>query len=72
MGHIAGRGGRFLTVLPRARTEDGWFRGHLQEQPPAWREVRREPNPRRQGGPDVASDGVESPRRTTEGYRALW
>jgi len=72
MSHIAGRGGRFLTVLPRTRAEDGWFRGHLQEQPLAWREVRREPNPRRQGGPDVVYDGVESPRRTAEGYRVLW
>ncbi|HKB36072.1 MAG TPA: IS1634 family transposase, partial [Gemmataceae bacterium] len=72
MSHIAGRGGRFLTVLPRTRAEDGWFRSHLQEQPPTWREVRREPNPRRQGGPDVVYDGVESPRRTTEGYRVLW
>jgi hypothetical protein len=72
MSHIAGRGGRFLTVLPRTRAEDGWFRGYLQEQPPVWREVRREPNPRQQGGPDIVYDGVESPRRTAEGYRVLW
>jgi transposase len=72
MGHIAGRGGRFLTVLPRTRAEDGWFRGYLQEQVPAWREVRRESNPRRQGGPDIVYDGVESPQLTAEGYRVLW
>jgi hypothetical protein len=72
LGHIAGRGGRFLTVLPRTRAEDGWFRGYLQEQTPAWREVRREPNPRRQAGPDIVYDGVEAPQRTSEGYRVLW
>jgi hypothetical protein len=72
MGHIAGRGGRFLTVLPRTRAEDGWFRSYLQDQAPAWHEVRREPNPRRQAGPDIVYDGVEAPQRTSESYRVLW
>jgi Domain of unknown function (DUF4277) len=72
MSHIAGRRGRFLTVLPRTRAEDDWFRGYLQQQAPAWREVRREPNPRRQTGPDIVYDGVEAPQRTSEGYRVLW
>jgi hypothetical protein len=72
MGHIAGRRGRFLTVLPRSRAEDGWFRAYLQEHELAWREVRREPNPRRQDGPDVVYDGVESPQRSQEGYRVFW
>jgi hypothetical protein len=71
MGHIAGRRGRFLTVLPRTRAEDGWFRSYLQDQALAWREVRREPNPRRQAGPDIVYDGVEAPQRTSEGYRIL-
>src|SRR5262245_59707279 len=72
MGHIAGRQGRFLKVLPRTRAEDGWFWDYLQDHAPAWREVRREPNPRRQEGPDVVYDGVESPQRSAEGYRVLW
>jgi hypothetical protein len=72
LGHIAGRHGRFLTVLPRTRAEDAWFRGYLQEHAPAWREVRREPNPRRRDGPDIVYDGVESPQRSAEGYRVLW
>jgi hypothetical protein len=72
LGHIAGRQGRFLTVLPRTRAEDAWFRGYLQGHVPAWREVRREPNPRRRDGPDVVYDGVESPQRSAEGYRVLW
>jgi transposase len=72
LNHIAARQGRFLTVLPRTRAEDGWFRGYLQRHTPAWQEVRREPNPRRQGGPDLVYDGVESPQRSAEGYRILW
>jgi transposase len=72
LGHIAGRQGRFLTVLPRTRAEDGWFRGYLQEHALAWREVHREPNPRRRDGPDIVYDGVESPQRSAEGYRVLW
>jgi transposase len=72
MSYIADRRGRFLTVLPRSRAEDGWFRGYLHGHDVDWQEVRREPNPRRQGGPDVVYDGVESPQRSSEGYRILW
>ncbi len=72
MSYIADRQGRFLTVMPRTRTEDGWFRDYLQTHSLEWREVHREPNPRRQDGPDVVYRGVESPRRSSEGYRILW
>ncbi|HJT77505.1 MAG TPA: IS1634 family transposase [Gemmataceae bacterium] len=72
MGLIADHRGRFLTVMPRARSEDAWFRDHLLGHEVAWREVHREPNPRRRDGPDVVYHGVESPRRSAEGYRVLW
>jgi len=72
MSHIAGHRGRFLTVLPRTRAEDGWFREHLQGNPVSWREVHREPNPRRRDGPGLVYHGAESPRRSSEGYRVLW
>src|SRR5262249_34855771 len=72
MALIAGRNGRFLTVMPRTRAEDGWFREHQQSHEVGWREVHREPNPRRRDGPDVVYHGVESPRRSSEGYRVLW
>jgi hypothetical protein len=36
MGHIVGRGGRFVTVLPRSRAEDGAFRDWLQTHTPDW------------------------------------
>jgi len=72
MSHIADQHGRFLTVLPRSRAEDGWFRSHLAAHAVAWQEVRREPNPRRPEGPAIVYDGVESPQRSQEGYRVLW
>jgi transposase len=72
MSHIADRKGRFLTVMPRTRSEDGWFRKHLQGNAVAWHEVHRQPNPRRRDGPEVIYEGVESPRRSVEGYRVLW
>src|SRR5664280_1060427 len=36
MGHIAGSGGRFITVLPRSRAEDATFRDWLQTHTPNW------------------------------------
>ena len=72
MRFIADRQGRFLTVMPRTRSEDGWFREHLHSHAVDWQEVHREPNPRRRDGPDVVYQAVESPRRSREGYRVLW
>jgi transposase len=72
LNFIATRQGRFLTVMPRTRAEDEWFRDHLQEHAVEWCEVHREPNPRRRDGPDQVYHGVESPQRSSEGYRVLW
>src|SRR5665811_1513273 len=41
MGHIAGRGGRFITVLPRSRAEDATFRDWLQTHTPDWTQAAR-------------------------------
>jgi transposase len=72
MSFIASRHGRFLTVMPRTRSEDGWFRDHVQTHELEWREVHREPHPRRQDGPDVVYHAVESPQLSSDGYRLLW
>ena len=72
MTHIAARHGRFLTVMPKTRSEDEWFRDHLRTQPVDWVEVHREPNPRRGTDPDVVYHGAESPQRSSDGYRVLW
>src|SRR5581483_7068067 len=63
---------RFLTVMPRTRSEGAWFRDHLLGHEVAWQEVHREPNPRRRDGPDVVYHGAEAPWRSSEGYRVLW
>jgi transposase len=72
MTFIAGEKGRFLTVMPKTRSEDGWFRKHVAEGSVEWTEVHREPNPRRRNGPAVVYHAVESPQRSSEGYRILW
>jgi transposase len=72
MSHIAAGKGRFLTVMPRTRSEDSWFRTYQHDHPLSWSEVHREANPRRSGGPEVVYHAVEAPRRSSEGYRVLW
>jgi transposase len=72
MDLIVGGQGRFLTVMPRTRAEDGWFRDWLQGHALSWGEVHREVNPRQRHGPALVYHGFESPRRSSEGYRVLW
>jgi transposase len=72
MSHISTGKGRFLTVMPRSRSEDGFFKDYLQSHALSWREVHREPNPRRRQDADVVYHGVEAPQRSSEGYRVLW
>jgi transposase len=72
MAHIAGAGGRFLTVLPRTRREDAWFRDWIQSHPVPWEEVVRRRHPRRQHGPPDIYRVTESPLRSAEGYRIVW
>ena len=50
MAHIAGRGGRFVTVMPRSRKEDAAFRDWLSTHTPVWTEAAQTPGPR-QGEP---------------------
>ncbi len=71
MGHIAGRGGRFVTVLPRSRAEDGAFREHLQTHTPTWTEAARRPADRL-GEPDEVYSTTPAPLPSAEGYRIVW
>jgi len=71
MGHIAGHGGRFVTVLPRTRGEDKWFRDWAQTHTPAWTEAIRKPGPRA-GEPDQVYSTFPAPLPSAEGYRVLW
>lgn len=72
MAHIAGRGGRFLTVLPRTRREDAWLREWIQTHELAWEEAVRRPHPRRREGPPEVYRVAEAPLRSAEGYRIVW
>ena len=71
MDHIATRGGRFVTVLPRARKEDGFFRDWVQTHTPDWTEALRRPS-RRAGEPDNIWRTTPSPVPSAEGYRIVW
>jgi transposase len=72
MSVIAEQKGRFLTVMPRTRNEAAWFGTYADDHPVEWAEVHRHPNRRRRDGPEVVYHGVESPQRSSEGYRILW
>jgi hypothetical protein len=71
MGHIAAGGGRFVTVLPRSRSEDRWFRDWAQTYQPQWAEAERHPGPRL-GEPDQVYSTFPAPLPSTEGYRIVW
>ena len=71
MDHIATRGGRFVTVLPRTRKEDGFFRQWIQDNLPTWSEAARRPS-RRAGEPDNVWRTTPSPIPSAEGYRIVW
>ncbi|MGI8808860.1 MAG: IS1634 family transposase [Acidimicrobiales bacterium] len=71
MDHIASRGGRFVTVLPRTRREDRWFRDWVTRNTPEWTEATRHRDRRAGMGEDVVST-FESPLGSSEGYRVIW
>jgi transposase len=71
MGHIHGGGGRFVTVLPRSRSEDGYFRDWAQTHTPTWTEAARHPGPRL-GEPDEVYSTTAAPLPSGEGYRIVW
>ncbi len=71
MGHIAGRGGRFVTILPRSRAEDGAFRAHLQTHTPTWTEAARRPGAHLDD-PDEVYSTTPAPLPSAEGYRIVW
>jgi transposase len=71
MSHIDGEGGRFVSVLPRSRREDAWFRDWVTRNRPSWAEVARAPSRQKEGPPDVLST-FEAPLGSAEGYRVIW
>lgn len=71
MDHIASKGGRFLTVMPRTRSEDGDFRTWIVSHVPSWEEVDRQPA-RRKDEPDSVWWAFPWPQPSAEGYRICW
>ena len=71
MGHITGNGGRFVTVLPRSRAEDGAFREYLQTHSPLWTEAARRAGGRL-GDRDEVYSTTPAPLPSAEGYRIVW
>ena len=71
MRHIDGQGGRFVTVPPRTRGEDRWFRDWTQTNPPQWTEAVRLAG-ERLGDLDRVWSVFPSPLPSAEGYRIIW
>jgi len=70
--YISSHGGRFITVVPRNRKEDGWFREYLQTNNPDWVEVERSKTDNSIEQKPEIWRMVESPMRSAEGFRIVW
>ena len=71
MSHIHTNHGRFVTILPRSRSEDHWFRDWAQTHHPDWTEASRQPG-KRLGDPDRVYSTFTSPLPSSEGHRIIW
>ena len=63
--------GRFITILPQSRKEDGQFRAWLLSNVPQWQEVARYPGRLKDDPPDIVR-AVDSPFPDPDGFRLLW
>lgn len=72
LNYIDGAGGRFLTVVPRSRIEDGEFREWLQTHNPTWELVWDRPNRRRADGPRDCWSVFPAPLPASEGWPIVW
>lgn len=71
MSHIDRQGGRFVTVLPRSRREDGQLRDWMTTATPDWSEAVRRPG-KRKDDPDQVYRVAPAPFCSSEGYRIVW
>ena len=70
MAYVHGHGGRFLTVLPRTRSEDRLFRAALARGEVRWRRIHDKYDEK---GKLVDRYRVSEPAATSaEGYRLVW
>ncbi|UUX91893.1 IS1634 family transposase [Methanoplanus endosymbiosus] len=72
MKHIDKEGGFFITILPKTRSEEKWFRDHVAENKVSWDEICKVQNPRDKKGQTITWKMVESPICSKEGFRIVW
>ena len=71
MAHIHSRGGRFLSILPRSRAEDGQIRQWAQTHAFDWTEAARRPG-KHKDDPDQIYWTAPAPIPSSEGHRIVW
>jgi len=70
MSYIANRGGRFISVLPRTRSEDKAFRRKVIEERVEWEVIERK---HKENGELVDTISVaKEEASTSEGFRLIW
>jgi transposase len=72
LDYVHRAGGRFVTVLPRSRKEDGEFRKWLQTNAPPWELVWDRPHPRYQDGPRDLWYVYRAPLPSLEAWPIVW
>jgi transposase len=72
MAYIHAAGGRFVTVMPRSRQEDGEFRQWIQTHTPVWELVWDRPNPRHGDGPRDRWWVWKAPLPSAEAWTVVW
>jgi transposase len=72
LDYINRAGGRFVTVMPRSRQEDGHFRKWVQTQTPEWELVWDRPHPRHHDGPRDRWSVYRAPLGSREGWLLVW
>ena len=70
MTHIANRGGRFISVLPRTRKEDKEFRQKILEDRVTWEEIDHKHNDDGKLVDTIST--IKEEASTSEGFRLLW
>jgi len=71
MAHIHAHGGRFVSILPRSRAEDGQIRDWAQTHAFDWTQAATRPG-KRKGDPDSVYWTAPAPVPTSEGHRIAW
>ena len=71
MSHIDSHHGRFLSILPRSRSEDPQIRAWAQTHPFDFTEAARRPG-KRKGDRDQVYWTAPAPIPTSEGHRIVW